>query len=89
MFRRGTSSSGKIRYRINIDKSVCPDPVDIYIDGDTYQHGFNGSSLDIYRDKRIEVIRTGGRIAQKDRQYERGFIRHNRRCLKRGSYVSI
>lgn len=31
MFRRGTSSSGKIRYRINIDKSMCPNPVDIYI----------------------------------------------------------
>lgn len=30
MFRRGTSSSGKIHYRINIDKGVCPDPVDIY-----------------------------------------------------------
>lgn len=37
MFRRRTSSSGKIHYRINIDKSMCPNPVDIYIDGDTYQ----------------------------------------------------
>ena len=34
MFRRRTSSSGKIHYRINIDKSMCPNPVDIYIDGD-------------------------------------------------------
>lgn len=32
MFRRRTSSSGKIHYRINIDKSMCPNPVDIYID---------------------------------------------------------
>lgn len=32
MFRRGTSSSGKIHYL---------NPVDIYIDGDTYQRGFN------------------------------------------------
>ena len=24
MFRRRTSSSGKIHYRINIDKSMCP-----------------------------------------------------------------
>ena len=30
MFRRRTSSSGKIHYRINIDKSMCPNPVDIY-----------------------------------------------------------
>lgn len=70
MFRRMTSSSGKIHYRINIDKSMCPNPVDIYIDGDTYQHSFNGSSLDIYRNKKIEVIRIGGQISQKDQQYE-------------------
>lgn len=70
MFRRRTSSSGKIHYRINIDKSMCPDFVDIYIDGDTYQHSFNGSSLDIYRNKKIEVIRIDGQIAQKDQQYE-------------------
>lgn len=70
MFRRRTSSSGKIHYRINIDKSMCPNPVDIYIDGDTYQHSFNGSYLDIYRDKKIEVIRIGGQISQKDQQYE-------------------
>lgn len=70
MFRRRTSSPGKIHYRINIDKSMCPDFVDIYIDGDTYQHSFNGSSLDIYRNKKIEVIRIGGQISQKDQQYE-------------------
>lgn len=70
MFRRRTSSSGKIHYRINIDKSMCPDFVDIYIDGDTYQRGFNGSSLDIYRNKKIEVIRIGGQIVSKGQQYE-------------------
>lgn len=74
MFRRRTSSSGKIHYRINIDKSMCPNPVDIYIDGDTYQHSFNGSSLDIYRNKKIEVIRIGGQIAQKDQQYEHNVL---------------
>lgn len=30
MFRRRTFSSGDIHYRINIDKSMCPNPVDIY-----------------------------------------------------------
>lgn len=70
MFRRRTSSSGKIHYRINIDKSMCPNPVDIYIDGDTYQSDFNGSYLDIYRNKKIEVIRIDGQIVSKDQQYE-------------------
>jgi len=70
MFRRRTSSSGKIHYRINIDKIMCPNPVDIYIDGDTYQRGFNGSYLDIYRNKKIGVIRIGGQIVSKDQQYE-------------------
>lgn len=70
MFRLRTSSSGKIHYRINIDKSMCPNPVDIYIDGDTYQSDFNGSYLDIYRNKKIEVIRIGGQIVSKDQQYE-------------------
>lgn len=69
MFRRRASSSGKIHYRINIDKSMCPNPVDIYIDGDTYQHGFDGSYLDIYH-KKIEVIRIDGPIVQKDQQCE-------------------
>lgn len=74
MFRRRTSSSGKIHYRINIDKSMCPNPVDIYIDGDTYQSDFNGSYLDIYRNKKIEVIRIGGQIVSKDQQYEYNVI---------------
>ena len=69
MFRRRTSSSGKIHYRINIDKSMCPNPVDIYIDGDTYQHSFDGSYLDIYH-KKIEFIRIGGQIVTKGQQYE-------------------
>lgn len=69
MFRRRTSS-GKIHYRINIDKIMCLNPVDIYIDGDTYQSDFNGSYLDIYRNKKIEVIRIGGQIVSKDQQYE-------------------
>ena len=69
MFRRRTSSSGKIHYRINIDKSMCPNPVDIYIDGDTYQHGFDGAYLDIYH-KKIEVIRISGQIILRDPQYE-------------------
>lgn len=69
MFRRRASSSGKIHYRINIDKSMCPNPVDIYIDGDTYQHSFDGSYLDIYH-KKIEVIRIDGPIVSKGQQYE-------------------
>lgn len=69
MFRGRTSSSGKIHYRINIDKSMCPNPVDIYIDGDTYQHSFDGSYLDIYH-KKIEFIRIGGQIVTKGQQYE-------------------
>lgn len=69
MFRRRASSSGKIHYRINIDKNMCPNPVDIYIDGDIYQHGFDGSYLDIYH-KKIEVIRVDGPIVQKGQQYE-------------------
>lgn len=66
MFRRGTSSSGKIHYRINIDKSMCPNPVDIYIDGDTYQSDFNGSYLDIYRDKKIKTISIRGQVEYLD-----------------------
>ena len=62
MFRRRTSSTGKIHYRINIDKRMCLNPVDIYIDGDTYQRGFNGSYLDIYRDKKIKTISIRGQI---------------------------
>lgn len=70
MFRRRTSSPGKIHYRVNINKNMCLGFVDIYIDGKPYQSGFNGSYLDIYRNKKIEVIRIGGQIVSKDQQYE-------------------
>ena len=40
MFRRRTSSPGNIHYRININKNMCPTPVDIYIDGDSCQVSF-------------------------------------------------
>lgn len=70
MFRRRTFSPNGLHYRVSIDKNMCPGPVDIYIDGDTYQYGFNGSYLDIYRNKKIEVIRIDGQIVPKDQQYE-------------------
>lgn len=63
MFGRGTSSPGKIRYRVNINKDMCLGLVDIYIDGKPCQSGFNGSYLDIYRDKRIRTISVSGRIS--------------------------
>lgn len=63
MFRRRTSSPGKIHYRVNINKTMCPGVVDIYIDGEPYQYGFNGSYLDIYRDKRIKTISISGQIS--------------------------
>lgn len=55
MFRRRTSSSGKIHYRVNINKNMCLGVVDIYIDRKPYQLGFNGSYLDIYRDNRYHI----------------------------------
>lgn len=70
MFRRGTSSSGKIRYRVNINKNMCLGVVDIYIDGKPYRSGFNGSYLDIYRDKRIKTISVSGRISYLDPRNE-------------------
>ena len=63
MFRRRTSSPGKIHYRVNINKNMCLGVVDIYIDGDKYQSGFNGSYLDIYRDKKIKTISISGQIS--------------------------
>lgn len=63
MFRRRTSSSGKIHYRVNIDKNMCLGVVDIYIDRKPYLPYFNGSYLDIYRDKKIEVISISGQIS--------------------------
>ena len=63
MFRRRTSSSGKIHYRVNINKNMCLSVVDIYIDGKPYQAGFTGSYLDIYRDKKIKTISISGQIS--------------------------
>lgn len=63
MFRRRTSSTGKIHYRVNINKNMCLGVVDIYIDGKPYQSGFNGSYLDIYRDKKIKTISISGQIS--------------------------
>lgn len=56
MFRRRTSSPGKIHYRVNINKNMCLGFVDIYIDGEPYKRGFDRSYLDIYRDKKIKTI---------------------------------
>lgn len=53
---------------------MCPNSVDIYIDGDAYQPYFNGSYLDIYRNKKIKVIRIDGPIVSKDQQYEYNVI---------------
>lgn len=63
MFGRGTSSPGKIRRRVNINKNMCLGFADMYIDGKPYQSGFNGSCLDIYRDKEIKTISISGRIS--------------------------
>lgn len=51
MFRRRTFSPNGIHYRVIINKNMCPNPVDIYIDNNIYQYGFNSVYLDIYRDK--------------------------------------
>lgn len=69
MFRRRTSP-GKIHYRVNIDKNMCLGAVDIYIDGKLYQSGFNGSYLDIYRDKEIKTISISGQISYLDPKNE-------------------
>lgn len=66
MFRRRTSSTGKIHYRVNINKNMCLGVVDIYIDGKPYQLGFNGSYLDIYRDKKIKTISISGQISYRN-----------------------
>lgn len=43
MFRRRTFSLNGIHYRVSINKNMCPGPVDIYIDNNIYQYGFNSS----------------------------------------------
>lgn len=63
MFRRRTSSTGKIHYRVNINKDMCLSVVDIYIDWKPYLPSFNGSYLDIYRDKKIKNISISGQIS--------------------------
>ena len=70
MFRRRTSSPGKIHYRVNINKNMCLGVVDIYIDGKPYQSGFNGSYLDIYRDKKIKTISISGGIIEGTLTYQ-------------------
>lgn len=85
MFRRMTSSSGKIHYRVNINKNMCLGVVDIYIDGKPYQPGFNGSYLDIYRDKKIKTISISGQISYLNPSY----FRHKWRYYRWNPYVSI
>lgn len=70
MFRRRTFSSSSIHYRVNINKNMCPDPVDIYIDNNIYQYGFNSAYLDIYRNKKIGVISISGQIVYRNPQNE-------------------
>lgn len=70
MFRRRTSSPCKIHYRVNINKNMCLGVVDIYIDGKPYQPGFNGSYLDIYRDKKIKTISISGGIIEGTLTYQ-------------------
>lgn len=74
MFRRRTSSSGKIHYRVNINKNMCLGAVNIYIDGKLYQFGFNGSYLDIYRDKKIKIISISGKISYQNPKNEYNVI---------------
>lgn len=74
MFRRRTFSSGKIHYRIKINKSMCLGVVDIYIDGKPYQSGFNGSYLDIYRNKKIKTISISGQISYLNPENEYNII---------------
>lgn len=74
MFRRRTSSTGKIHYRVNIDKNMCLGAVYIYIDGKLYQPDFNGSYLDIYRDKKIKIISISAQISYLDPKKEYNVI---------------
>ena len=77
MFRRRTSSPGKIHYRVNINKNMCLGVVDIYIDRKPYQSGFNGSYLDIYRDKKIKTISISGQISYLNPKNEYNVINDN------------
>lgn len=73
MFRRRTSP-GKIHYRVNIDKNMYLGAVYIYIDGTLYLPDFNGSYLDIYRDKKIKNISAMGQISYPDPKNEYNVI---------------
>lgn len=79
MFRRRTSS-GNIHYRINIDKSMCPNSVDIY---------FNGSYLDIYRYKKIKTISISGQISYLNPKNEYNIILGISGGIIEGTLVSI
>lgn len=74
MFRRRTSSPGKIHYRVNINKNMCPGVVNIYIEGKLYQSGFNGSYLDIYRDEKIKTISISGKISYLNSENENNVL---------------
>lgn len=47
-----------------------PGPVDIYIDNNIYQYGFNSAYLDIYRDKKINIISISGQIVYRNPRNE-------------------
>jgi hypothetical protein len=49
---------------------MCLGVVDIYIDGEPYKLGFNGSYLDIYRDKEIKTISISGQISYQNPKNE-------------------
>lgn len=74
MFRRRTSSTGKIHYRVNINKNMCLGAVYIYIDGKPYQPDFSGSYLDIYCDKKIKIISISGQISYLNPKNEHNVI---------------
>lgn len=49
---------------------MCPNPVNIYIDNNIYQYGFNSAYLDIYRDKKISIISISGQVVYRNPQNE-------------------
>ena len=90
MFRRRTFSPNGIHYRVSINKNMCPNPVDIYIDNNIYQHGFNSAYLDIYRDKKINIISISGQIVYRNPQNEYNVLLGvTFWCYRRVFYVRI
>lgn len=69
MFRR-RSYSVKIRYRITIDKRMCPNPVDIIADDKTLLSNATESYYDIYTSDRISSIYIKGIIIDRNPTYE-------------------